>query len=100
MGHDSNQNYSRWSQDDLRKAEATASQFLEENAQQIAQTLRAKLTFLEHMIERLGQKDASLDQRLDCFARVSEIAQLLEEDANGFFDLASQPMVARLLLRR
>ena len=100
MGNDSNQNYSRWSQDDLRKAEATATQFLEDNAEQIAQTLRAKLTFLERMIDRLGQKDASLDQRLDSFARVSEIARLLEEDANGFFDLASQPMVARMLSRK
>ena len=100
MGNDSNRNYSRWSQDDLRKAEATATQFLEDNAEQIAQTLRAKLTFLERMIERLGQKEASLDQRLDSFARVSEIARLLEEDANGFFDLASQPMVARMLSRK
>ena len=56
MGNDSNQNYSRWSQDDLRKAEATATQFLEDNAEQIAQTLRAKLTFLERMIERERQR--------------------------------------------
>jgi len=100
MARGSDQNYSRWSPEELRRAEATAGRFLEDNAAQIAQTLRAKVTFLEQMIQRLGQKEASLDQRLDCFARVSEIAKLLEEDANNFFDLASQPIVARMLLRK
>ena len=89
--------YGRWSREELRKAEVTATQFLEENAGQISETLRAKAKFLEGLIQVLGQKRASLDQRLDSFARISEIAQLLKEDADGFFELASQPLVARIL---
>lgn len=98
MNQDSKDNYGRWSKDELRKAEATATQFLEDNAIRISETLRAKARFLDGLIETLGNKKTSLDQRLDSFARISEIAQLLKDDADGFFDLASQPLVARILL--
>jgi len=89
--------YERWSKEELRKAEVTASQFLEENAPQISQTLHAKAKFLDVLIHALGDKRATLDQRLDCFARIAEICDLLKNDADGFFELASQPMVARIL---
>lgn len=95
---DSKDDYGRWSKEELRKAEATASQFLEENAPQISETLRAKARFLEGLIKTLGHKKTPLDQRLDCFARIAEISQLLKEDDDGFFELASQPLVARILL--
>lgn len=90
-------NYGRWSSEELRKAENTATKFLEDNGTQIAETLRAKVRFLEVLIQRLSSKKTTLDQRLDCFARVSEICDLLQEDADGFFQLASQPVVARIL---
>ena len=92
------EDYGRWSKEELRKAEATATQFLEENAPQISATLRGKTKFLEGLIQSLSHKKTTLDQRLDCFARISEIAQLLKDDADGFFELASQPVVARILL--
>jgi hypothetical protein len=41
----------------------------------------------------------SLVERLDCFARIAEAAGALEEDAKGFFSLASEPVVARLLAK-
>ena len=89
--------FSRWSQEELRKAEATAGQFLAENRAQIAETLRAKANFVEMLIERLSSKETTLDQRLECFARISEVADLIKEDTDGFFELASQPVVARIL---
>ena len=89
--------YSKGNPEDLRKAEATASRFLEDNGKQIAETLRAKLRFLEALVNRMEKQKMTLDQRLDCFARIAEIAALVEEDANGFFKLASQPLVARIL---
>jgi hypothetical protein len=90
--------YGSWSEDELCKAEATASQFLEENARQISETLRAKTRYLEDLFQTLGHRNTTLDKRLDCFARISEIAQLIQCDAEGFFDLASQPVVARILM--
>ena len=96
MGKD-DRHYGKWSKDELRKAEATASQFLEENSAQIADTMRAKAKFLETLIQRISMKRTTFDDRLEYFARVSEIARLIQDDADGFFELASQPIVARLL---
>lgn len=98
MNPDEKHPYSRWTQGELQKAEVTATRFLEDNSNQIAETLRAKVRFIEALIDRLGSKKTTLDQRLDCFARISEISDLLKEDADGFFSLASQPVVARILL--
>jgi len=97
MNPDENQPYRHWTNDELQKAEATATRFLEDNGTQIAETLRAKIRFIEALVSRVGSRKTSLDQRLDCFARISEIADLLKEDADGFFSLASQPVVARIL---
>jgi len=90
-------NYGKWSKEELRKAEATAKQFLEDNGSQISDTLRTKVKYLDLLINRLATRKGSLDERLDCFARIAEIAQLLKDDAEGFFELASQPVVAQIL---
>jgi len=87
----------KWSREELHGAEATAREFLEENCVQIADTMRAKVKFLETLIQRLSLKKTTLEDRLEYFARVSEIARLIESDADGFFELASQPIVARIL---
>jgi len=97
MTSDEKHDYSRWSNEELNKAEVTATRFLEQNRVQIADTLRAKLQFIDTLIHRLNSRKTTLDQRLDCFARIAEISQLLKEDADGFFQLASQPLVARIL---
>jgi hypothetical protein len=89
--------YSHWTDQELKHAEVTADQFLRDNATQIIETLKAKLNFLEFLIQRLDQRNASLNHRLDCFARIAEISQFIKDDAQGFFELASQPIVARLL---
>jgi hypothetical protein len=89
--------YGKWSKDELRRAESTASQFLEENSAQIADTMRAKARFLETLIQQVSSKKTTFDDRLEFFARISEIAKLIQDDADGFFELASQPMVARIL---
>ena len=94
---DNNRHYGKWSREELRNAEATACGFLEENSTQIADTMRAKAKFLETLIQRISLKKTSFDDRLEYLARISEIAQLIQTDADGFFELASQPMVARIL---
>src|SRR6516225_4027426 len=89
--------YGKWTKEELLAAEATARQFLEENSTQIAETMRAKAKFLESLIQRVAMPQTSFQDRLEYFARISEIAELVEEDADGFFELASQPVVARIL---
>jgi hypothetical protein len=94
---DQNRPYGKRSREELRKAEATASQFLEENSAQIAETMRAKARMLELLIERISSSETDFGDRLDYFARIAEIAGLIRSDADGFFELASQPVVARIL---
>lgn len=89
--------YGKWTREELRHAESTARQFLEDNGSQIADTMRAKAKYLETLIQRVGHPKTTFDDRLEYFARISEIAALIQEDADGFFKLASQPMVARIL---
>jgi hypothetical protein len=89
--------YCKWTRDQLRQAEATASQFLDENSLEIANTMRAKAKFLETLFQRIANKATTFDERLEYFARVSEISRMIQEDADGFFELASQPAVARII---
>jgi hypothetical protein len=96
-GWRANRPYGKCSPEELRSAEITASQFLKENSSQIADTLRAKARFLEILIQRIALKTTTFEDRLEYFARVSEIATLIQDDANGFFELASQPLVAQIL---
>ena len=94
---DQHKPYGKWSREELRNAESTAKQFLEDNSSQIADTMRAKAKYLETLIQRIALSKTSFEDRLEYFARISEIAGLIQEDANGFFELASQPVVARIL---
>lgn len=89
--------YGKWTREELRSAEVTASRFLEDNCAQIADTMRAKTKFLETLMQRLATKKTTFDDRLEYLARISEIARLIQADADGFFELASNPVVARIL---
>jgi len=89
--------YGKWSKEELLGAEATARHFLEENSSPIAETMQAKARFLEKLIHRIGAPQTTFEDRLEYFARISEVAQLIQQDADGFFELASQPVVARIL---
>ena len=94
---DHHRHYGKWSKEELRKAEATASEFLQENSAGIGDTMHTKARCLEALIQRVSLKKTSFEDRLEYFARISEIARLIQDDADGFFELASQPMVARIL---
>jgi hypothetical protein len=94
---DDNGQYGKWSREELRNAETTARRFLEDNGEQIAATLRAKAKFLEALIDRISHRSTAFEDRLEYFARISEISRMVQEDADGFFELASQPVVAQIL---
>lgn len=90
-------NYGKWSVEELRRAESVAGTFLQENDAQIRENFEAKLHALDELVTSLGQRRMTLDERLDCYARIAEVSGALAEDARGFFGLASEPVVARLL---
>lgn len=89
--------YARWSGEELQRAESVADRFLAENGKLIFEGFHHKVESLAGLVKMLRNRHLTLDQRLDCFARIAEISQLLKQDAEGFFGLASEPVVARLL---
>jgi hypothetical protein len=92
--------YSNWSDAELARAESTAEQFLAQNNRQISLVFQRQKAMLDRLVEMLRQPDLTLEERLDCFARIAEIAEGLRECANGFFDLGAQPLVARVIGNR
>ena len=89
--------YAKWSERELRKAESVAGHFLRENIDTIAESLRLKVDQLDGLVNRLHHPQLSLDERLHIFARLEEISRSLQHDAQGFFRMASEPVVARIL---
>ena len=89
--------YAEWSEHELRKAESVAERFLRENVDAISESLRLKVVLLDGLVLRLHHPQLSLDERLHIFARIEEIARTLQQDAQGFFRMASEPVVARIL---
>jgi len=89
--------YAKWSEHELRKAESVAGRFLRENVDTISESLRLKVVLLDGLVLRLHHPQLSLDERLHIFARIEEIAHTLQQDAQGFFRMASEPVVARIL---
>lgn len=89
--------YSTWSGAELAQAESAAQQFLSEHHTAIWESFARQGTVLARLFAMLKAADLTLEQRLDCFARIAEVSQGLQDSANGFFELGSQPVVARTL---
>jgi hypothetical protein len=96
MGRQGN-DYAKWSEEELRRAQSAANDFLNDNGAQIWANFRSKLDTLNELVETFKDKTTDYDERLESFARMAEIARSLEDDAEGFFRLASEPVVARIL---
>ena len=96
---DSSFDFSHWTDSELARAETTAGQFLADNQMTISLVFARQCAILQRMVAMLGCGDLTLEQRLDCFARIGELADGMQKSANGFFDLGSQPLVARMLAR-
>lgn len=89
--------YAKWSEPELRRAESVAERFLRENVDTIGESLRVKVDLLDGLVHKLRQPHLSLDERLHIFARIEEMSRTLQQDAQGFFHMASEPLVARIL---
>jgi hypothetical protein len=87
--------YSRWSDAELARANITAEQFLTQYQNEISNVLSRQRGILDVLLALLQRRDLSLEERLDCFARIAETADSMRECANGFFELGAQPLVAR-----
>src|SRR5437763_1175338 len=89
--------YSSWPGAELDRAANTASQFLSEKHPDISRAFERQCDVLCRLVAILNQPDLTVEQRLDCFARIAETSEGIRECADGFFELGSEPMVARVL---
>ncbi len=94
---DASFDYSRWTGPELQRAETTASQFLAEKQQDISRAFSSQCAALETLVGMLRKADLTLEEKLDCFARIAEVSEGIQDCARGFFELGSQPLVARVL---
>lgn len=94
---DASFDYSRWTGPELLRAETTASQFLAEKQQDISRAFSSQCAALEVLVGMLSKTDMTLEEKLDCFARIGEVSEGIRDCARGFFELGSQPLVARVL---
>ena len=89
--------YSGWSGTELLRAGNTAAEFISENHLAIWQSFARQGAVLGRLVNVLKRADLTIEERLDCFARIAEVSQGIDDSASGFFDLGSQPVVARVL---
>jgi hypothetical protein len=92
--------YSNWSDAELARAESTAERFLAQHQREISRVFQRQRLMLDRLVEMLKNPDLTLEERLDCFARIAEAAEALRQCANGFFELGAQPLVARMIGNR
>jgi len=91
--------YQRWTAPELVRAEHTANKFLSQNQMAIWQAFARQGAVLGKLVELLRTDELTLEERLDCFARIAEVSRGVQDCANGFFELGSQPLVARVLAK-
>lgn len=91
--------YSQWTAAELARAEATACEFLSQNSSKISQVLGRQCDVLDGLVAVLKNPNLTIEQRLDCLARIADASEGLQNAANGFFELGSQPLVARVLAK-
>jgi hypothetical protein len=89
--------YSGWTGTELLRAGATAAGFLSENHIAIWQSFARQSAVLGRLVSVLKRADLTIEERLDCFARIAEVSKGIDDSASGFFDLGSQPVVALVL---
>ena len=89
--------FSRWTAAELARAESTVEEYLNDNGKAITQLLDRQFAVLGRLVASLKRGNLTLEQRLDYFARIADVAEGLQVSAKGFFELGSEPVVARML---
>lgn len=89
--------FDKWSQRELRNAEAAAIEFLNDNIVDIATTFEKRLGLMQRVTARLKSDSAGFQERMMCLSMIQELAQGLEESAQEFFDIGCQPSVANIV---
>jgi hypothetical protein len=91
--------FSRWSPQELERAEAAAQEFLNSNIAQIALTFERRLQLLGRVTAKMKSGDLGFDERMLCLSTIEELSHGLKESAREFFEIGCQPSVAKMVSR-
>jgi hypothetical protein len=89
--------FTRWSTQELHKAENAAIEFLNGNIETIADTFDKRLCVLERVSARMRSPEIDFEERMLCLAAIQELSEGLGESARQFFEIGSSPAVASVI---
>lgn len=89
--------FSKWSPQELQKAELAAVDFLNENVADIAGTFEKRLTIIRRIVGLLKTDGVSFEQRMMYLSMIEELSTGLGESAREFFEIGCIPSVAHML---
>lgn len=89
--------FTKWSAQELQKAELAAVDFLNDNIVDIAGTFEKRLTIIRRMVGLLKSEGVGFEQRMMYLTMIEELSQGLAESAREFFDIGCVPSVANML---
>ena len=89
--------FSKWSPQELQKAELAAVDFLNDNVADIAGTFEKRLVIIRRIVGLLKSEGVSFEQRMMYLSMIEELSNGLGESAREFFEIGCIPSVANLL---
>jgi hypothetical protein len=89
--------FDKWSQQELRKAELAAVDFLNDNIVDIAETFDKRLQILRRIVSLLKSEGIPFEQRMMYLTMIDELSHGLGQSAREFFDIGCIPSVANML---
>ena len=89
--------FTKWSAQELQKAEHAAMDFFSDNISDIAETFEKRLAILKRMVGLLKSGGITFEQRMMYLAMIEELASGLGQSAKEFFDIGCVPSVANMV---
>ena len=89
--------FTKWSPQELQKAESAAISFLNNNIGEIAETFEKRVRLIRQVSARMKSDGVGFEERMMCLSIIQELSQGLEESAREFFEIGCQPSVAKMM---
>ena len=89
--------FSSWSTNELRNAEAAAVDFLNANIGQIATTFEKRIKLIRRVTAQMKDDGAGFEERMICLSMIQELSVGIGESAREFFEIGCQPRVANIV---
>ena len=89
--------FTRWSPQELQKAELAAVDFINDNIGEIVGTFEKRVAIIKRLLALLKSDGIGFEQRMMYLSMVQELAEGLAESAREFFEIGCVPSVANMV---